>query len=143
MKTTSTGNGKGAPEQGSSAHAVIPVAGCRNKREWEQFGPTFDVPASVAAKKGGLGKERNQPAAPAAGSRSKEEWEQPTLTLVRPGNVAVKNEGSCNKRPDKQRNDEQKWDWVIPKKEAAQSAAAKSAGSGGVRPNKASGSGSA
>ena len=80
--------------------------------------------ASAAAKEEGLGHERIQPEAPAAGKRSKEEWEQPSSTLVGPGNVAVKHEGSCNKRPDKQREDEQKWEreWVVPKKGAAQSA---------------------
>ena len=94
-----TRRSRGAPGQGSSAHAVISVAGSRSKREWKQFGPSIDVPASVAAKKEGVGNERTQPVAPAAGSRSKEEWEQPSLTLVVPGNVAVKNDGSCNKRP--------------------------------------------
>ena len=65
---------KSAPEQGSSAHEEIPVAG----------------------------------------SRSKEEWEQPSLTLVGPGNVAVKKEGSCNTHRDKRRDDERKWECVIP-----------------------------
>ena len=136
---------KGALEQDSSAREVFPGDGC-SKREWGQFGPSFDMPASVAAKEEGLGHERIQPEAPAAGNRSKEEWEQPSSTLVGPGNVEVKNEGSRKKRLDKQREDEQKWEWVIPKKEAAQSAgsgdarpnqdAAESASSGSLRPDK-------
>ena len=99
-------------------------------REWGQFGPSSDTPTSVAAKEEGLGHERIQPQAPAAGNCSKEEWEQPSSTLVGPGNVAVRNEGSRNKRPDKQREDEQNWERVIPKREAAQSA-----GSVDERPN--------
>ena len=105
------------------------------------------MPASVAAKKEGLGHERIQRDAPAAGNRSKEEWEQFNACRAR----QRRREEWEIVQQTLQREDEQKWEWVIAKEEAAQSAgsgdarptqdaasstAAKSAGSGSVRPDK-------
>ena len=83
-KTTSTGNGSApVPSQkpqptlaavkehrsrATQRTLVIPVAGPPSKKEWGQFGPSFDVPSNVAAKKGGLGNERTHPVAPQGGS---------------------------------------------------------------------------
>ena len=86
MWTNSNGNGP--------AQSAPTAAGCRSKRESEQFSPTPVEPGRAAEK-------RPQPAVPVAGRCRKEERERAGPTLVEPDNAAVKTESSGNKRPVK------------------------------------------